>query len=119
MAWVGTIYAYYGNCSVNCSVQTIFHDIGVPFKRLKFEVNCTFLRSVLTSNSSIFGLLLPAAALESPLSTVSLPEPHLPRYIFFVAVPSHKSDIFCLCGILFLFALSEALQKIDPVKGNC
>ena len=38
LAWVGTIYAYYGNCSVNCSVQTIFHDIGVPFKRLSFEI---------------------------------------------------------------------------------
>ena len=51
---------------------------------------CTFLRSVLTSNSSIFGWLMPAAALESSLSTVSLPAPHLPSYIFFVAVPSHK-----------------------------
>ena len=38
LAWVGTIYAYYGNCSVNCSVQTIFHDIGVPFKRLTFQI---------------------------------------------------------------------------------
>ena len=51
---------------------------------------CTFLRSVLTSNSSIFGLLMPAAALETPLSAVSLPEPHLPPYIFAVAVSSHK-----------------------------